>query len=530
MTLNGIDIASWQADINVAKLSTTNFVIVKATGGTGYTNEYYKQWADQTLNSKKLLGFYHFAQDSCGGTAKAEADHFVAKVKPYVGKASLYLDWEANALILGPKWAKAWLDRVYAKTGVKPGIYMSKSTCNAYDWSAVKKAGYPLWVAQYPNYNRTGYKKPADIWTDWNPFGAWSKPTIFQYTSCGRIAGYNADLDLDCFYGDAEAWKAMSVKGGVVAKAAATVAATVSTTSTAANKVLVNCAEIAAKIHQRMCDDDGFGYSWEERYGTNTDKVTWVIEGRKYTLKRGDYDCSSSVITAWKMALQGTKYEGRLDGATYTGNMREVFVKSGLFEVWDTSSTYAVRGDVYLNDQNHTAMCQDGGRGDGPYGKDMLSEFCWGDNGAYGNKRGDQSGYGAYVHEFYEYSPGGWSCTLHYNHKADTTAPASSPTQTTAGGEAVAKLNVDGDWGPLTTKEFKRQLGIKVNGKRDGALYKALRAKIGPKAKVGNELKFTKPLKRSLQRKLGVEPDGIIGPITIKALQRALNKGKVAKW
>lgn len=37
------------------------------------------------------------------------------------------------------------------KTGVTPGIYTSKSVCFAYDWSSVAKA-YPLWVAQYPNY------------------------------------------------------------------------------------------------------------------------------------------------------------------------------------------------------------------------------------------------------------------------------------------------------------------------------------------------------------------------------------------
>ena len=525
MPLNGIDIASWQAGINVARLSTTDFVIVKATGGTGYTNPYHREWADQTLNSKKLLGFYHFAQDSCGGTAKAEADHFVNKVKAYVGKASLYLDWEANALPLGPKWAKAWLDRVYAKTGVKPGIYMSKSVANGYDWSAVKNAGYPLWVAQYPNYNRTGYQSKP--WTDSSPFGPWGKPTIFQYTSSGRVVGYNADLDLDLFYGDADKWRSMSVKGGVVAKATATAKAIASNTE-AAKQVVVNCAEVAAKIHQRMCDDDGFGYSWEERYGSDRDNVTWVIEGRKYTLNRGDYDCSSSVITAWKMALQGTKYEGRLDGATYTGNMREVFVASGLFEVWNTARTYAVRGDVYLNDANHTAMCQDGGRGDGPYGKDMLSEFSWGDKGAYGNKRGDQSGREAYVHEYYDYP---WSCTLHYNGKANTVAAASSPTQTTAGGASVAKLKVDGDWGPLTTKALQRQLGVKADGKLGPATYKALRRKIGPTPKTeANWGKFTKPLKMRLQKKLGVTQDGIIGPQTVKALQKALNRGKVAKW
>jgi len=523
MPLNGIDVSSWQAGIDLSKMPTTQFAVVKATGGTSYVNPEMAAQAGSAVGAGKLLGYYHFAAErGCSGTAKAEAEHFVNRVKPYVGRATLWLDWEADALRLGPKWAKAWLDRVHAKTGVKPGIYMSKSVCNAYDWSSVKKAGYPLWCAQYPDYEPTGYR--ADPWTDSTPFGAWGKSEMYQYTSTGRVAGYAGNLDLNLYRGTKAAWAARAAIGGAVDKAAANVASAVSGASSAAKQVAVNCAEVAAKIHQRMCDDDGFGYSWEERYGTSTDKVTWVIEGRKYTLNRGDYDCSSSVITAWKMALQGTKYEGKLDGAVTTRDMRSVFKASGLFEVWDTAKTYAVRGDVYLNDQNHTAICQDGGTGDGPYGKDMLSEFCWGDKGAYGNKRGDQSGFEAYVHEYYDYP---WSCTLHYNGKADTTAPASSPSQKKAG---ASKLAVDGDWGPLTTKEFKRQLGIKVNGKRDGALYKALRAKIGPKAKPGNELKFTKPLRKSLQKKLGVAQDGVVGPVTVKALQRALNRGKVARW
>lgn len=42
------------------------------------------------------------------------------------------------------------------KTEVTPGIYTSKSVCFAYDWSSVAKA-YPLWVAQYPNYEETGF-------------------------------------------------------------------------------------------------------------------------------------------------------------------------------------------------------------------------------------------------------------------------------------------------------------------------------------------------------------------------------------
>lgn len=191
---------------------------------------------------------------------------------------------------------------------------------------------------------------------------------------------------------------------------------------------MTKCAEVAAKIHANMCNDSGFGYSWGERYGTSSDKVTWTIDGRKYTINRGDYDCSSSVCTAWQKALEGTKYEGKLNGATYTGNMRSVFVNSGLFDVWNTNSTNAVRGDVYLNDNCHTALCQDGGS-DGVYGYDALSEFCINEFGeVYGGKRGDQTGGESRIAAYYSYP---WNCTLHYNGKADSSNNNSSTTKPT---------------------------------------------------------------------------------------------------
>ena len=175
---------------------------------------------------------------------------------------------------------------------------------------------------------------------------------------------------------------------------------------------MTNCANVAAQIHANMCNDAGFGYSWSERYGNSADKVTWNIGGRNYSVNRGDYDCSSSVITAWQKALEGTPYEGKLSGATYTGNMRSVFVNSGLFDVWDTYSTSAVRGDVYLNDNYHTAMCQSGSN------PDTLSEFCINEfGGTYGGQRGDQTGGESRIANYYSYP---WSCTLHYNGKADS--------------------------------------------------------------------------------------------------------------
>ena len=50
--------------------------------------------------------------------------------------------------------------------------------------------------------------------------------------------------------------------------------------------------------------------------------------------------------------------------------MREVFEGSGLFYSSDEANR---RSDVYLNDGNHTALCQDGGD-DGVYGYDARLE------------------------------------------------------------------------------------------------------------------------------------------------------------
>lgn len=128
-------------------------------------------------------------------------------------------------------------------------------------------------------------------------------------------------------------------------------------------------------------------------------------------MNRGDYDCSSSVCTAWQKALEGTAYQGKLDAASYTGNMRSVFLNSGLFDLWNTNSTSAVRGDVYLKDGSHTAICQSGSN------PDTLSEFSINERGGtQGGRRGDQTGRESWIHGYYDYP---WSCTLHYNGKAD---------------------------------------------------------------------------------------------------------------
>lgn len=186
--------------------------------------------------------------------------------------------------------------------------------------------------------------------------------------------------------------------------------------------------ERVAYAHKRMCDDDRFGYSWEERHGASYEK--WTIDGTQYSISVGDYDCSSSTIDAWRMILSQTKYRGALDAATYTGNMRSVFVASGLFE-WKPMSFLAEPGDLYLNEANHVAMCQ-------TQVPDVLSEFCISETGGTTGKRGDQTGREAYAHAYYDYP---WDGILHYTGKADGTTATTTKRMQVSTKASVSRLH-----------------------------------------------------------------------------------------
>ena len=211
--LNGVDIASYQSGINPARLSTTDFVIVKFTQGTRYLNPHADRQYSEAKAAGKLLGAYHYAE---GKDAKAEAQYFVNCLGSRVGECILALDWEGKqntAFGTGKDvtWCKTFLDEVFRLTGVRPLIYMSKSVCRRYNWSSVAQ-NYPLWCAQYGSNAKTDYQ--SSPWTDNNGFGAWDKDTIRQYSSHGRITGYNDEIDIDLAYMSAEQWRAMA--GGKV--------------------------------------------------------------------------------------------------------------------------------------------------------------------------------------------------------------------------------------------------------------------------------------------------------------------------
>lgn len=201
--MKGIDISNWQANLNAGTINA-DFVIVKATEGTGYVNAVCDKHYQQAKAAGKKLGVYHFARNG-SNSARAEAEFFVNNTKGYHKEAVLVLDWEDGGNVANTAWAKQWLDIVQQLTGVKPLIYMSESVVNSHDWTEVVKADYGLWVAKYRdnvadfNYNMelAGARPSVKYW----PFYA-----IWQWTSSGRLDGYDANLDLNEAYLTAEQW------------------------------------------------------------------------------------------------------------------------------------------------------------------------------------------------------------------------------------------------------------------------------------------------------------------------------------
>ena len=204
--LSGIDVSSWQGDIDVSEL-IVDFVIAKATESTDYVNPFCDSTVQKCIASGKKWGFYHFA---AGTDPVAEANYFVSNTRNYFGHGIPVLDFEANAVnAWGVAGAKTFLECVRAATSIKPLIYMSESVCTSFDWSSVANADYGLWVAKYPNVAHPTFED-ANEWNVELNTGAWPFAAIWQFASDCRVAGYDGDLDGNVAFMDAEAWDAYS--------------------------------------------------------------------------------------------------------------------------------------------------------------------------------------------------------------------------------------------------------------------------------------------------------------------------------
>ncbi len=192
MSLNGIDISNHQAGIDLAAVPA-DFVIAKATQGTGYVSPDCARQVEQARATGKRFGVYHYVS---GGNAVAEANFFVDNCANWVGKGLFCIDWEElENFVWGDEgYLEQVVAQVKARTGIPPIIY-AQASCYAQVAPVAIRQNCGLWIAQYASDNPTGYQD-----TPWNE-GAYDC-VIRQYAAFGRLPGYSGYLDLDKFYGD----------------------------------------------------------------------------------------------------------------------------------------------------------------------------------------------------------------------------------------------------------------------------------------------------------------------------------------
>ena len=165
--------------------------------------------------------------------------------------------------------------------------------------------------------------------------------------------------------------------------------------------------EAFTRTMEHLCNHDSHGYTQGNRWGNGNKETVDLGDGVSVEVMLGDRDCSSAIISALDAVGVDTH------GATYTGNMRRNILQSGLFEWWDMEHV-AQRGDIYLNETYHTAMCTSAyGSAEG----DILAEFSISENGtAYGNE-GDQTGWESHICGYYDYP---WDGILHWKNDGAT--------------------------------------------------------------------------------------------------------------
>lgn len=236
-------------------------------------------------------------------------------------------------------------------------------------------------------------------------------------------------------------------------------------------------AEDAAQWMENLAEDDAHGYDQAYRWG-----------------EKGDYDCSSAVISAYEAAGVPVKEHG----ATYTGDMKRAFLACGFKDVTGQINLSAglglERGDVLLNEVHHTAMYLGGG---------MEAEASVNEKGtATGGKPGDQTGKEILIRSYRNFP---WDCVLRYYGSGE---PVREKVKVKKGAIPVpyvrrgctgymvsmlqfalnlicgTGLDVDGEFGSKTEKalkEYQKQKDIQVNGICGRGVWKQIMYDIGEK-------------------------------------------------
>ena len=395
----GIDISTWQGNIDFSQVKSAgvDFIIIREGYGTTVDQKFFDYVSGAKSAGIAIPAVYHFCYSTNEAAAILEAQSCMSNVaKAGLPKSTIiFFDFEydtiANAkrkgVTLGKQQCIAFTNafcNTIAKQGYKAGVYCNLDYYNnMYDSATLNK--YTLWLAQYT-------KSSPKV-----------KCAYHQYSDKGRIAGINADVDLDTCY--------IKTSNSIVIAPSDGSNTAIPNTSNTSNVSLSDFTQYNGKISN--CGKDEYGGISGGRAGDQSGKEWWIInwynqgwqcilrhpdrrvreylaelaieaakndnvgydqsQNRTYwnELQKVGYwpkkittpceaDCSAGVI-ANTMAVGHLLNIPVLQNvnATYTGNMRSGFSAAGFQVLTDskylTSSNYLLPGDIILNDAQHTA-------------------------------------------------------------------------------------------------------------------------------------------------------------------------------
>lgn len=143
----GVDVSSYQSEqfpITTPGGKGVDFVIIKATEGTGYRNPRLEGQLRRARENGLSVGFYHFGSR---GYIDEQADYFMNVVRPLVRPGDhLWFDWENPDIDNAGK--DHWIREVQqGMPGHRVGLYCNRSYW--LDRDTTSFAGDALWIADY---------------------------------------------------------------------------------------------------------------------------------------------------------------------------------------------------------------------------------------------------------------------------------------------------------------------------------------------------------------------------------------------
>lgn len=183
----GIDVSSWQREIDFEKVkkSGIEIVYIKSSEGFSLVDPYFERNYSEAKKNDLKIGFYHYVTARSVEQAIRQARFFISNIAGKTPDCRLAMDfenfgdlstYEINQIGL------AFIKEVEYLSNKQAVVYSNTYTARTIFEGELTK--YPLWVAQYQVSNPTQNGK-------WPTWAGW------QYTSMGNVDGINGYVDRD---------------------------------------------------------------------------------------------------------------------------------------------------------------------------------------------------------------------------------------------------------------------------------------------------------------------------------------------